>query len=204
MDGLLVDSESLYFDSVKESLATVGVEITREWYIRENLGKGKSSLGLAREKGISEEKIEQLREQRNERYGEMLKANVRPMDGVTETLSILEGKFLMGIVSSSRKDHFDIIMEKTGLRRFFSFFLTAADVKKIKPDPELYLKAIELSEKSKEECLVLEDSFRGVQAAKAAGITCYAIPDKLTEIQNFSIADKVLGSIREVPKLLLH
>jgi len=95
-------------------------------------------------------------------------------------------------------------MEKTGLRRFFSFFITEQDVKNLKPHPEPYLKAVDLSGCSKEQCLVLEDSYRGVQSAKAAGLTCYAIPDVLTKVQDFSVADKVLGGISEVPEIVLH
>ena len=201
-DGLLVDTEGLYFQSVQEVFAPVGIEISREWYIRENLGTGRSSFELAKEKGLSEEEIAKLRRERNERYGELLREKVRPMDGVPEVLAMLHGKFQMGVVTSGRKAHFDIIMEMTGLRRFFDFFVTEQDVKKLKPNPEPYLKAVELSGHAKEHCLVLEDSFRGVQAAKAAGLTCYAIPDELTRTQDFSIADKVLESIRELPALL--
>ena len=94
-------------------------------------------------------------------------------------------------------------MEKTGLRRSFDFVITGDDVKKHKPDPEPYLKATEVSGQKKEHCLVLEDSFRGVQAAKAAGLTCFAVPDELTRVQDFSIADKILKSIRELPCLLI-
>ena len=202
-DGLLVDTEGLYFQSIQEVFAPVGIEISREWYIRENLGTGRSSFELAKEKGFSEEEIAKLRRERNERYGELLREKVRPIDGIPEVLAMLHGKFLMGVVTSSRKVHFDIIMEMTGLRHFFSFFITEQDVRNLKPDPEPYLKAVELSGQTKEHCLVLEDSFRGVQAAKAAGLTCYAIPDELTRVQDFSIADKVLKSIRELPRIIL-
>jgi HAD superfamily hydrolase (TIGR01509 family) len=109
----------------------------------------------------------------------------------------------MGIVTSSRKEHFDSIMDQTGLRRHFTFFITANDVENVKPHPEPYLKALDHVKLPKEECLVLEDSRRGVQAAKAAGLTCFAIPDALTRSQDFSIADRVLESIREVPSLAL-
>jgi HAD superfamily hydrolase (TIGR01509 family) len=203
MDGLLVDTESIYFDTVKEVLASVNVEITKDWYIHENLGKGRSSLDLATEAGIPHDEVEILRKRRNALYGEMLKGKVSPIDGVVEVLERLEGHFLLAIVTSSRREHFDIIMEKTGLLHFFDFFLTGADVTRIKPDPEPYLKAIERAHQQKKHCLVLEDSFKGTQAAKAAGLTCYAIPDALTRTHNFSIADKVLRSIRELPDLVL-
>jgi HAD superfamily hydrolase (TIGR01509 family) len=201
-DGLLVDTEPLYFRSIQEVFAPAGVEISREWYIRENLGKGTSSFDLAREKSLPEEQIKKLRCQRNERYGELLAEHVHAIDGVHDVLKMLQGKLLMGVVTSSRKDHFDIIKEKTGLGQYFDFFITGDDVKNTKPNPEPYLKAVEQSGQAKEHCLVVEDAYRGVQAAKAAGLTCYAIPDELTREHNFSTADKVLRNIRELPALV--
>lgn len=201
-DGLLVDTEPLYFQSVQETFAPLGIEVSREWYIRENLGKGRSTFDLLEGKNLSKEEIKQLREKRNDRYGELLAEHVRPIDGVQETLETLRGGFFMGVVTSSRKSHFEIIMKETRLDSFFSLFITGDDVEHIKPDPEPYLKALKMSGFESEQCLVLEDSSRGVEAAKAAGINCFAIPDELTKSHDFSKADKVLKNMREVPALL--
>ena len=202
MDGLLVDTESLSFESAREVLAGVDVKISKEWYIRENLGQGKSSLSLARDKGISEKEIEQLRTRRKELYRQLLSRTVEPLDGVPEVLSLLQDRFVLAIVTSSQRDNFELVMEKTGLAHFFDFVITGDDVTKLKPDPEPYLRALGMSKQDKQYCLVLEDSLRGVQSAKAAGLKCYAIPDALTREQNFSIADRVLTSIHELPPLL--
>ncbi len=202
MDGLLVDTEPLYLKATQEILATIGIALTKDWYVRENLGKGTSSFELAKERGLPDNTIKELRQQRNEKYDQLLKGGVQPLDGVPGFLEWAQGKFVMGIVTSSHRDHFETIMRQTGLRKFFSFFITGDDVENVKPDPEPYLKAVGLSGHPKEHCLVLEDSYRGLQAAKAAGLTCYAIPDALTKVQNFSIADKVLGNIRELPEWL--
>ncbi len=204
-DGLLVDTESLWLEATRKTLAPFGITITDEWYAKEVLGKGGEMIPvLLKEYGISQEKVVELRNLRNNLYGEMLKENVKTIDGVREVLEMLEGKFLMGVVTTSSSKHFDIIMEKTGLRKYFSFFVTFEDVVNPKPDPEPYLKAIELSKIPKDQCLVLEDSGRGVKAAKAAGLTCYAIPEAWSKSHDFSSADKVLGSIRELPNILFN
>ena len=202
MDGLLVDTESLMFNANQEVLAGAGVEMSKDWYISENLGKGKSSVELARAKGGSDSEVEMLRKRRNDRYGEIFNESATPIDGVVEVLEILHGQFLLAIVTSSRRDHFDIIMQKTRLLRFFDFFITGEDVTNIKPDPEAYVTAVIRAHQKKEHCLALEDSYKGVRAAKAAGLMCYAIPDVLTKTHDFSIADKVLKNIRELPDLL--
>ncbi len=204
-DGLLVDTESLWLKATRETLVPFGIAITDEWYAEEVLGKGNPMIPILLKKyGIPEEKTVELRTLRNNLYAKMLKENVEVIDGIREVLEKLEGKFLMGVVTTSNREHFDIIMEKTGLRKYFSFFITFEDVTNAKPDPEPYLKAIELSKIPKEQCLVLEDSGRGVQAAKAAGLKCYAIPEAWSRNHDFSSVDKVLGSIRELPDILFN
>lgn len=201
MDGLLVDTESLYLDATREVFAPYGVEVPLDWYIHEQLGKGTSTFSLLLAKGVPEQKVAELRPVRDKRYEEML-GGIRAIDGVTEVLEQLQGKFTLAVVTSSHRHAFGLIMERTGLRRFFDFVLTGDDVDNIKPDPEPYLKAVELSKHQKIHCLALEDSAKGATAAKAAGISCFAIPDALTKFHDFSMADKVLGSIREVPSLV--
>lgn len=201
-DGLLVDTESLYLIATREVLHPLGIKLTDEFYIHENLGKGVSSFELARQKGISEADIEKLRAHRDRRFTEMIQT-VQPIDGVRETLEELHGKVVMGVVTSSPRRFFDVVLRSNGLAPFFSFFITADDVVNIKPDPEPYLKAVEHTGMAKEDCLVFEDSRRGAMAAKAAGLTCYAIPDGLTKHQDLSFVDKILGSIREIPALVL-
>ena len=202
MDGLLVETEPLYYESAKEVYATAGIDLTYEWFVHEHLGKGRSVSELLREKGISEEKIVEIRKQRHKRYGEFLEAKAVTVDGAPEILEKLNGHFLLAVVTGSYREHFDIIMRRTGLQHYFDFFVTCEDTVAHKPDPAPYLRALELSQKDKEYCLVLEDSGNGSLAAKAAGLTCYAIPDEMTRSHDFSHADKILGSIREVPALV--
>jgi len=71
-----------------------------------------------------------------------------------------------------------------------------------KPHPEPYLKALELSGFSREECLVIEDSPRGLAAAVSAGIRCMVIPSKFTSGNNFTGAYKILKSVRDLPGAL--
>ncbi len=202
-DGLLVDTEILYFKASKEALALVGIELKKDWYIQNQLQQGVSTFDLVREKGIPEPEVQELRQKRNKLYEELLLAEATIIDGVVDVLEQLKGNFQMGVVTSSRKEHFEIIMEKTLLRKYFDFFVTEQDVENTKPDPEPYLTALKISKQKSEDCLVLEDAMRGVQAAKAAGITCYAIPNDLTKDHDFSMADKVLRNLKELPNLLL-
>ena len=203
-DGVLVNTEPLYFESTKKVLAEVDVELTMDYYINQNLKYSRSCFNLARDKGFSEEEIQQIRQKRNVLYADMLRKNVIVMDGVRETLENLHGKVMMGIVTSSCKFHLDIILDSNGLRKYFDFIVTIDDVKKGKPDPDAYLLALKKSSHKSENCLVIEDTERGVEAAKAANLSCFAIPNELSKSNNFSKADKILKSTREVPRLVLN
>ena len=121
---------------------------------------------------------------------------------MTHVLDTLHGKYVMGIVTSSRRDHFDVIHAKTDLLRYFDFVLTAGDFPRTKPHPDPYLLAIERSGVAQAECIAIEDSERGLEAATLAGIRCIAIPTMLTRSCSFEGAHRVLDSIREVPAAL--
>ncbi len=202
-DGTLVNTERLYFQATKEVLAKAGVELTRDLFVEFFLNQSRGAWHLAEEKGVSQSEIESLRSERNELYGRMLVAEPLAIPGVEETLARLKGHFIMGIVTSSRRDHFELIHRGTHLTPYFDFILTREDYTNSKPNPDPYLRALECVDVEKRECLVIEDSERGLKAANGAGLKCWVIPNDLTETGNFSCADRILGDITEVPMHLL-
>ena len=197
-DGILVDTERLYFSATKQIFSTIGINLTKELFIEFFLRKGNGTWHLAKEKGFSLDEINDLRKQRDILYGKILHEEDSVIPGVKEVLENLHKKYLMGIVTSSRKEHFEIIHKSSGLLQYFDFILAGGDYTKFKPDPEPYLLAVEKSGFNKEECLAIEDSERGLISAKKAGIKCFVIPSDLTCNGNFSTADKVLKNISEV------
>ena len=202
-DGVLVDTERLYFLATQKILADIGIPLTEEQYIELFLVQGKGAWHLAAEKGISPERIEQLRRERNTLYSTLLQQEPLLIDGVREVLDALQGRYLMGIVTSSRKDHFELIHRRTGLLPYFQFTLTESDYARTKPDPEPYLKAVALSGFQKHECLAIEDSERGLAAAVAAGIRCIVVPSGFTLGCRFAGAYKVLQQLSQLPSELM-
>ncbi len=81
-DGVLVDTEELYFSATRDVLSKVGVDLTRYLFIQISLSQGRSTFDLAAEQGLSQEVITQLRADRNRRYSDLLKGGVRVLDGV--------------------------------------------------------------------------------------------------------------------------
>jgi beta-phosphoglucomutase-like phosphatase (HAD superfamily) len=115
-DGVLVDTEHLYFQATQRVLASVGVTLTEEQYIDCFLVEGHGAWHLVEARGVGDAEIARLRDQRNEIYGRLLSQGPRVIPGIVETLDALRGRYVMGVVTSSRKDHFDLIHEHTGQR----------------------------------------------------------------------------------------
>lgn len=103
---------------------------------------------------------------------------------------------------SEREPWAETIHATTNLLSYFDFVLVREDYGKSKPDPALYLEALRRHRLEAAECLVVEDSDRGLQAALAAGIRCAVIPQGLTRGLDFRGALRRLGNIRELPGLV--
>ena len=202
-DGILVRSEDLYYEATREIMREVKVELSletyRQYFLRENGG----AWHLVRAQGYDELFVEKLRAARNELYGRLLQTREIAVDGAEEVLRRLAGRFCMGIVTSSKKEHFEIIHRRTGFLPYFDFVVGEGDYRRSKPDPEPYRIALERCGYGPDECLAIEDSERGLRAAKGAGLRCWVIPTPLTADSDFSKADRVVGDIRRIPCLLL-
>lgn len=201
-DGVLVETEALYFRASREVLASAGVELSRRDFVEISLRRGASCFELAEHAGVGAGQIASMRAARDGRYLELLNAGVGVLDGVRETLSSLHGRLPMAIVTSSKGEHFDAIHAGTGLLEFFEFALTAEHYERHKPDPEPYLAAARRLGVDPRKCLAVEDSERGLTAAVAAGMRCVAVPRGLASAGDFTAAWQVLSTIRDLPAVL--
>jgi HAD superfamily hydrolase (TIGR01509 family) len=201
-DGVLVDTEHLYFRATQHVLASVDIPLTAEQYIELFLVKGKGAWHLAAERGIASDEIDELRNSRNALYSEWLAEEPRLNADITRVLDALHGRYVMGVVTSSLKGHFDVIHRHTGLLKYFDFVLTASDYGRAKPDPEPYLLAVNRSRVDPEECVAIEDSARGLESARAAGIRCIVVPSGLTRGSRFVGAYRILDNIGDLLDVL--
>ena len=197
-DGVLVDTERFYFRATKEVLATIGFELTEKHFTDLFLIEARGAWHLVRELGFSEQEVEKLRQTRNNLYSDYLAKEKLLIEGVEEVLAELHGKYTMAIVTSSLREHFDLIHHSTGLLKYFDFVVASGDYTKYKPDPEPYLVALQRAACGADECIAVEDSLRGLLSATGAGIRCYVVPQGFTSTSDFSTAFKVLTNVREL------
>ncbi len=200
-DGVLVDTEELYFDATRAVLAAAGFALSPQQFTELSLRQGRSVFELVRH-ALDEQGIERLRSARNARYAERLAAGVPALDGIEEVLAALRGRVTLGVVTSSNPEHFEIVHRATGLLRYFDFALTNHDYEHSKPHPAPYLAALARCGLAAEQCIAIEDSERGLAAARAAGLRCIVVPRGLTHGGDFAGAHCVLDHAREITSVL--
>ncbi|MRR17952.1 MAG: HAD family phosphatase, partial [Deltaproteobacteria bacterium] len=130
-DGVLVDTEGLFFRANEETLAGVGITLGWEQFEEISLTRGGSVLQLAEKPGT--DAFYKLRRERDDRYADLISREPLVIDGVREVLAALRGKYVMGIVTSSGQEHFEIIHRRSGLLPYFQFVLTMKDCVHFKP-----------------------------------------------------------------------
>lgn len=200
-DGVLVDTEQYYLRASQEVLADRGLILTEELFREVSLIRG-TGVWDAFPGCFSPEEIDQLRDQRNQLFNSYLKTEPFTIEHVEPVLKQLSQKYKMAIITSALREDFLTIHSRSGLLKYFDFYLTNGDYSRSKPFPDPWLKALERFGASPDSAVVIEDSLRGVTAGVAANITTIAIPTSLTRGSDFSSANYILDSIAELPDLL--
>jgi HAD superfamily hydrolase (TIGR01509 family) len=201
-DGVLVDTEKYYYLATKELFSRYGAELTREDYLKYYLQNNTGAWHLLGNAADDEGLLNRLRNERGQIYLSYLQTGNHSVPGAEYVLSRLYKKYKMGVVTSSRREHFNAIHKKTGFLKYFDFTLVREDYNLSKPDPESYLKALEVANVKPEEAIVVEDSERGMTAAHKAGVECWIIPTEFSNAESFKGAEKILSNITEVLEYL--
>ena len=196
-DGVLVDTEKLFFRANQDLFARFDIALTEQhffdWYLTKNHG----AWHLL--KDHTPEQIRQLRIERDQLYTHHLESDPKlGIPGMEQLLSELSARVPMGIVTSSMRQHFDLIHGRLDFLRHVKFVITDDLVSASKPDPEPYLLGLSRIGVAAQNCLVVEDSPRGLQAANAAGIRCIVVRNKMMLDFPFHDAYRVVESVEEL------
>jgi HAD superfamily hydrolase (TIGR01509 family) len=198
-DGVLVDTEGLFYQANRSLFTEYDIDLTPtlffDWFLLENLG----AWHLLEARGMDAVEIGLLRDERNRRYSELLlSSSDLEIKGIKTLLTSLQNKVKMGIVTSSRPDHFDLIHNKLDLLPHFEFVVTEADYANSKPAPDPYLLGLEKLAIPKKHCLVIEDSPRGLRSAISTGLNCVVIRNHLSRHFAFDGAYRVVDNYTEL------
>lgn len=201
-DGVLVDTEALFFEANRELLAEHGIALDHDTFAEWSLRRGVSVFEILENK-TDEERLA-LRDERNRRYVSTLRKGVDVFEGVEGCLAELYGQLPMAVVTSAYPDHFEVIHAQTNLMQYFEFALRGGDYARHKPFPDPYLDAAKRLDVDPTRCLVIEDSERGLVSAVAAGMRCIVVPNPLARDADLSSAHRVIDSVAEIPTIVSH
>lgn len=197
MDGLLLDTEVVWQDAEERLFAAHGEVFTREdklavigtdfaftaRYFAERLGQPPEA-GPA----LVEEMVMAMYD--------LLQQDVAGRPGALELVTRLRGRVPLGLASNSPRRLVDAALESARLTDAFAVIVTSDDVAHSKPAPDIYLLVCERLGLAPKDVLALEDSASGVASAKAAGLTCIAVP-QFAET-DVAAADRIIDSLEEL------
>jgi HAD superfamily hydrolase (TIGR01509 family) len=201
-DGVLVDTEFWYYKAGERALADIGFTLNKDQYLRE-MGQGLGTWTQARAAGVDEQTINRQRRVRNDYYQEYLRTEAIEIEGVVEALTELSEYVRMAIVTTAKREDFELIHEKRQIRKFMDFIVVREDYQLAKPHPEPYLIGVKRFGATNEETLVVEDSSRGLNSAVAAGIDCAVVYNEFTKSHDFAQAAFRIETLAELKDIVL-
>lgn len=200
-DGVLVDTERWYYTALREAMLPLGVDFEQGLYL-EYMAEGRTYWDVAVAKGATPGDVARQRLVRDRIYQEFLRRERIELPGVREILEELSANFRMAVVTTSRREDFDLIHRTRDLIKRMEFVLTLEDYAEAKPHPAPYLAALDRFGASPIQAVAVEDSARGLKSALAAGLECIVIRHPFTAAQDFSGATLMVDSIRDIPDAL--
>jgi beta-phosphoglucomutase family hydrolase len=201
MDGVLIDSEPLHHHTNQKLFSELGFSLTD---IEHSSFIGTTSHYMwnqLRDRFNLSLSIEELVKTDRSTYMEYLKSqeNINPIDGVKNLIEDLCGKKIkLAVASSSPLDVINAVVDVFKFNNYFEKLVTGDDVKNSKPSPDIFLYAAKLLKVEPDECIVIEDSYNGVMAAKAAGMKCIGYRNPNSGNQDLSKADMIINSYEEI------
>ena len=200
MDGLMVDSEPVWHE-VELAVAQAHGGLWTQALSTECIGTGlPHTVELMRERLGLELTVEQgVAELVAGLIARVAQVAIKP--GCAELIAAAAGRIPLALASGSTRRIIDAVLDQFGLARRFGVVLSCESVARGKPAPDIFLCAAEQLSRAPAECIVLEDSPAGVQAARAAGMRVIAVPER-DKARFVGLADHVVDDLFQARELI--
>jgi sugar-phosphatase len=204
MDGLIIDSEPLWREAEKITFKSVGHIFTDDM-CRETMGMRLTEVvQYWHDKlGWNGKSLEQVEEELLARVTQLIIEKGEALEGVESSLQYFKSKgYKIALASSSHKNLIKTVLKKLNITHYFEVINSAEQLTYGKPHPMLFINTAEDIGVKPTNCLVIEDSFHGLIAAKAALMKTIVVPDKENwDNPNYNIADFNLKSLNQIKEL---
>jgi beta-phosphoglucomutase family hydrolase len=199
LDGVVVESEKAHIAAEKQTLLEYGVKISADELHKYTGTTAKFMFSeLIRQYRINTT-FEEMFQQKEDILFRLLEEDAEPTKGIITLLRKLRSKKIkLAIGSGSTKKQIRYVLNKLDIAHFFDSVVGAEDIVHGKPDPETFLRASAELDVDPSECLVVEDSELGVQAAKRAHMKCIGYRNPNSGNQDLSKADIITEDFSEL------
>lgn len=180
MDGVLIEAKEWHYEALNQALALFGYQISRYDHLVtfDGLPTKKKLEMLTLERGLPRGLHAFINKMKQIYTMQHVYTKCKPVFTHQYALSRLKQEgYGLALASNSIRASVDMMMEKADLQKYLDFSLSNQDVKKSKPDPEIYVTAINRFGYRPEECLVVEDNLNGVKAALGSGAWLFKVDD---------------------------
>lgn len=198
MDGLLIDSEPLWWEAEIEVARTVGVNLTKEQTLETTgLKVNKIVDHWFNIKPWTTPSKKEVEDTLVKNLIARVKEKGKEKAGATQILELMKRKNVkMALASSSLMSIINAAVEKLGIREYFDAIYSAEFEEHGKPHPGAYLTTAKILDVAPEQCLAFDDSFNGLLSAKSARMKCVCVPDEMfSDHPKLAIADLILPSL---------
>ncbi len=194
LDGVITSTDAFHFEAWSKMAEKIGINLESEFEHKlKGISRSDSLKLILDEHGINdvdEEKFNELMKFKNDYYIELLSDldESDRFENIEELLRVIKDKGYKSVLVSASKNA-PIILEKVGLIKYFENIVNVDNVTNSKPDPEIFIKGMELVGASPQECVVIEDSQSGIDAANSAKIDsiAYAPSDDKLELYTMKV-----------------
>jgi beta-phosphoglucomutase family hydrolase len=202
MDGVIVDSEPLHERAFLELFDEIGIGMNHGIDFKAYYGKSDRALledliSLHRPK----HSLDSLLARKRQKLINLIQQEKPLFPEVKILLEHLKGKKLLGLASGSPPEVIDTVLNLDGLHKYFDAIVSVEDVGKPKPAPDVFLEAAKRLRVKPEECIIIEDSVAGIEAAKRAGILVIAITNSLP-YDDLRSADYIVNDYSEIKEII--
>jgi HAD superfamily hydrolase (TIGR01509 family) len=196
MDGTLVNSEELHWIAWRNTMAKEGIVITREQFLSTFGQRNDSIIPAWLGSAVSAERIERIGQAKEELYRDLVqRVGIAPESGVATWLDRLHKHgWQQAIASAAPRANIDAVLEALSATHVFQGIVSAEDVHRGKPDPEVYLLAASRVDVPAERCIVVEDAAAGIEGARRARMRSIGISHKGKDLH----ADVVVKSLEQL------
>jgi HAD superfamily hydrolase (TIGR01509 family) len=181
-DGVLVDTERLFFETTRDAFADAGIDLPAAVWSRLYLAEGGKTPYIAARLGMRADLIPGMFQARNERFRIRMEEGPAALPGAREALDLLRSRFRLIMVTGADRRHAAMAHRVTGFLPLFDDIVTGDDFDLPKPSPDAYLTALRRAGLPAAEAWAVEDSPRGARSAVAAGLRCLIVLTPLTAV----------------------